>query len=309
MGKNPQPKKNEKSSTKKIDPTIAVAIIGLCGTLLAAILASPVLIAWIQKSNSPIIPPAETLAFQPPIPTETIIDTTTPPPSPTLTSIPLGQDWKSFLKLNLQSPCAPRLLPPNINPNEDISVAEQQLSQAKANNEFLDWLVAPILLEEGVGFATLQVSSIVTETEWVKISNELLINVTTQEMLDHVNVFDDSQCGGVGEIRRFPLFNLSNDFNVYELKSTYAEADFFTLEPGEFEEFYIPYKCTAVGIYQFKINASYEYSGISNVTDSDQTIGIICPQTFTFWDFNPFTYKFLSSTTYQWNGSRYEKKP
>lgn len=221
MGKVAPLKKNQRSPRKKVDTAIVLAVIGLCGTVLTALLASPALVAWInQNSNSPAIPLTETPALQTPIMTETITTTATLPPSPSLTSIPLGQDWRSVLRLSIGSPCVDRLLPPNINPNENISIAEQQLAQAKDNKEYLDWLVAPALKEDRDGFVTLRVSSIVTGTEWVGISNELLVNVTTQEeMPDHVNVYGDAQCGGSGEIRHFPLFNLSNDFNVYEQKS------------------------------------------------------------------------------------------
>jgi hypothetical protein len=58
------------------------------------------------------------------------------------------------------------------------------------------------------------------------------------------------------------------------------------LQPGELEVFELPLKCSAIGIYQMKINVSYEYSDISNVTNSDETFGVVCPQTFTLWHFD-----------------------
>jgi hypothetical protein len=53
MYKRPETAKNAKSSNKKVDPTIVVALITVVGTILAALLASPVLIALIQKTSSP----------------------------------------------------------------------------------------------------------------------------------------------------------------------------------------------------------------------------------------------------------------
>lgn len=53
-------KTKSRSSRKKTktDPTIVAAIIGLIGTLIAAVFASPALITWIQKGSAP--PPTST---------------------------------------------------------------------------------------------------------------------------------------------------------------------------------------------------------------------------------------------------------
>jgi len=317
MDKNSQPKKSGKTSKTKIDTAIVVAIIGLVGTLLTALLASPVLIAWIQKNNSPISAPPETLT--PVLPASaTNAVTYTASPLPTLTStsttIPIGQDWKSIMSMSLSpllSSCDPRLLPPTINPSDDISIAAQQFTQDLDNHNDRSWLLAPSPNRKPEsGFVNLRISSIVADTGWIKINNKLIINVSTQkDVPEHVNVIDYGLCGGEGQIRRFPSVDFSNNFDTYELKPIYTEADFFTLQPGEFEEFEIPFECKSVGIFYFKVNISYEYSNISNTTDSNKTVGLICPQTFTSWRFDVFGHQFLSSETYQWNGNGYEQKP
>jgi hypothetical protein len=160
------------------------------------------------------------------------------------------------------------------------------------------------------GFIAVQISSLVSDTRWIKIANELTVDVTTQkDMPEHVNTINYGQCGGTGEIRRFPSMNFSTDFDTYTIRPTYPDADFFTLQPGEFEEFVIPFECKSIGIYYFTINVSYEISNISGVSDSDKTVGFMCPQTYTAWGFDPFVHQFLSSITYQWNGNGYEEIP
>jgi len=47
----------EKKSKGKINPTVLIAVIGLVGTLITAILSSPVLITLIQKEEATAIPP------------------------------------------------------------------------------------------------------------------------------------------------------------------------------------------------------------------------------------------------------------
>jgi hypothetical protein len=197
MGKVAPPKKNQRSPRMKVDTAIVLAVIGLCATVLAALLASPALVALInQNHNSPTVPPAEKSGLQLPEVIETVAGTATSPPSATPTSFPLGQAWTSILRLDLGTPCSPLLLPPTINPNEDISVAEQQVKQAMDNQEYVNWLVAPTLEDDEDGVASLVVSSIVTETEWVKISNELLIDVTAQEEIpDHANILKRDRFG------------------------------------------------------------------------------------------------------------------
>lgn len=71
-----QPKKTAKSATaRKIDPAIATALISGVVTILAGILASPVIIAWINKTP---IPPALLTATLP-----YLSETPTEPPTPT----------------------------------------------------------------------------------------------------------------------------------------------------------------------------------------------------------------------------------
>jgi cytoskeletal protein RodZ len=61
MSKIPSTEEQENQSKKsKLDPTIVVSVVTLIGTVLTAVLASPVLIAWIQKT-----PDAKTSSPQP----------------------------------------------------------------------------------------------------------------------------------------------------------------------------------------------------------------------------------------------------
>jgi hypothetical protein len=67
---------NKTRSKKNLDKTIVIAIISLIGTIVAALFASPVLIALIGKTPSP--PPTETLSPVTPTIATTIIESETP---------------------------------------------------------------------------------------------------------------------------------------------------------------------------------------------------------------------------------------
>ncbi len=67
---------NRTGSKKKIDKAIVVAIIGLVGATIAALFASPVLVAIVQKT-SPAVMATATSTTSAPIPTATFIPTST----------------------------------------------------------------------------------------------------------------------------------------------------------------------------------------------------------------------------------------
>lgn len=296
MGKNPRPKNNQKPSAKKIDPAITVAIIGLLGTVLTAIFASPVLIAWIQKTS-------------PPTTTPIIINTI--PVTPTLLTDLKNPEWNSILRLSIQNTqCEdPRLLPNTINPNDNNSLATQQFTQAWKSDEYLNWPLAPSGVD-GRGELILNVSSVGDNKEWIKVANKLQVDVVAQKDIpEHVDVVGFSQCGATRERRIFDEIYLSTDFNEYKLNSTFAETDYFTLQPGEIEEFLLPFVCKTPGVYVLMASLSLEYLQIEYVTDSNQLFIFVCPQSFTFWKVDPTYPQFLLSETYQWNGVDYEEKP
>jgi hypothetical protein len=86
------PSNKEKTSRSKMDVAIAVAIITLIGTIAAAILNSPVLLAMIQQKPEPSIVPA-------PLPIQSTIATDplelSPTPEPALVNVRVGDaKWR-----------------------------------------------------------------------------------------------------------------------------------------------------------------------------------------------------------------------
>jgi hypothetical protein len=237
----------------------------------------------------------------------TAISTVTPIALPSMTPAPTltleTPDWSSIIRLSVEIPCTLQLLPPTIDPVQDIAFAKQQALEAIANEESRSWLSAGDSAE-----IVIRVSSITKSQEWIEIGNQLLLDISVQEDLpEHLNLIHYGDCGGQGKIRNFSPIDLTAEFDAYSLQSSFTEFDFFTLEPGEFEDFIVPFTCKAVGIFQIKVNMSYVYANIPNVTDSDQTATFVCPQTFTVWEF--IGREFLNYDNYRWNGEGYEKAP
>jgi hypothetical protein len=199
-----------------------------------------------------------------------------------------------------------QLLPSNIDPVKNFDVAKGQIAQAIQSGEYLNW---PIV---GNANILLDILSLATNQEAIKISNKLHVDVISQNqgnLPNSVNVLDTSACGGEGQIRGFSVIGLSNDFQTYSLDSIFSEFEFFQLPPGEIESFSLPLECRAIGLYSVEVNVSYNYSNYSGFTDSDQNFEFLCPQVFTVWYFSPLIEQFYSSTTYEWSGSGYNEVP
>lgn len=292
MGKNLRSKKNQPTPAKKIDPAIVIAIIGLTGTLVTAIFASPVLIAWIQKPVSPTSIPTNATSYA----------------TPTSSQILENQDWTSIIRMSLRNnQCDdPRVLPISIRPAENASQAANDFAEAGKSDTYLDWPLAP-LGADGRGEITIEVSSVGSNDEWIKITNQLNIEIVAQKDLpEHMDVVNFAQCGGTRDRRVFDEIFLSTDFNEYKLSSTFSETDIFTLQPGEFEEFVLPIVCKTPGAYVLKTNLLFKYIQTEYITDSQQIAIFICPPSFTLWKVDLNYPQFLSSESYQWNGTNYQ---
>ena len=76
MPKDSLTKSRKQSSSKKITPAITVAVIALLGTVVTALLSSPVLIAWIQRTpeapSVPTKPPSDSSEIANPLPSASI---------------------------------------------------------------------------------------------------------------------------------------------------------------------------------------------------------------------------------------------
>jgi len=73
---------------KRIDTTVIIALIGLCGTLAAALLSSPLLLKWMDRTPVPTTTLPATATPETATPTNFPLPTTTRGPGPTETPVP-----------------------------------------------------------------------------------------------------------------------------------------------------------------------------------------------------------------------------
>ncbi len=199
------------------------------------------------------------------------------PPSSNNSS-PANSDWQQFLTVDLWVSCIDRVLPIAIdassgNPEDQIASTNATLADVRE-----EWAVVPDNLSEMLFTLTN-----IANSDWIEINKSLNVSVSTNASVPkHVDVVRVGGCGGAQQIRDFPTINLRSDLKNFTQKSTFAGADFFTLQPGEFEKFNTHFKCEAPGYYTVSINVEYSYQGENGIIEFPE-FDVLCPQSFTVY--------------------------
>jgi hypothetical protein len=282
---------------------IVVAIIGFVGIVLAAYIgflgvqyaaeaplrASQTAEAQ-RNANAPSEPTRTVLA---PSPTEAARETPTPegvPPGPT-----------PELEIAIQDPCPLTVMIPGfLDPQEDRAGTQQSIEEADDRSEIFTW---PMI---GTGFDIwISFESAFDNRTWFRLSNTA--NVTVDVLGDSpptANGVELGECGGIGSIRNFPSVPLGRDFDRYSRRISSPEADFFTLQPGEFEIWEAQLTCGAPGRYRLTVEVGYAYGdGTGKITGTSPEI--ICPLEYNEWTMLTQSLEYVRS--FRWNGSDYEQ--
>lgn len=193
MSKTPLTEDQENQSRKsKFDPTIVISIVTLIGTVVTAILASPVLIAWIQKT-----PDTKTSSPQPtsaPSVSSSAENPTPKQPEPSL-DVPVTSTSAST---SIQTVCITSL----DNPQVPIAVDANSLSFSEGTH-------LPLMSGQSIPFTKMrqfQVTDVITSpppvitVTSIKMVITLLDGATISDVLDgngHLN--GKTKFGGFGK--------------------------------------------------------------------------------------------------------------
>ena len=242
---------------------------------------------------------------------------TSPKPEPSLTGMNNSQGsrtpaeelppkltlkWKDFMEVKSGAPCPGfYVMPGYIVPKHGSVEIQDKIYREDYDN----WQAMPN--QNGVYENSLDISSIIKDKSWVKLSNSILITVIVQEKIpEHVNVVNAGECGEGGEIRKFPVTDLNSNSETYQVRKVFSGNPFFKLQPGEFESFQLDLMCRGLGAFRLKYEVSFSISsqqGLLSYADSKE---IVCPKSFTLWDAHSGeSLKFVGD--YTWNGTRYIK--
>jgi len=277
---------------------IAAAIIGLCGAIIVAYFGYLGIRAQIEE------PIHATQTAQAKLPSASLPTPASQSNTPSQSNPPAGNnssptdtDWQTFLNLDTGSGCGTlRVLPIAINPNGNT---EKQITDANLD-KIQDWSII-------AGSRYLMLNSI-ANNDWIKISKSLNVSVSTTSTIPaHVDVVNIEGCGGTGHNRVFPSINLRSDLSNFTQELTFSGADFFTLQPGEFEVFEVPFGCEDLGYYNISVSTEYTYQGESGIAEFPE-FNVLCPQTFTVYSITADG-SLIGAENYSWKNGKFSPTP
>lgn len=229
---------------------------------------------------------------------------------PSVVSINPSADWTKIIKLKFDPIWSPDycdmalVFPPDISPDQNPVDAKNAFNQAIKTGEATRWQRAPVSSQ---GSMMLKLTSVVEGRDWIRIGNTVSADVSVRTNLpDHLNIIQD--CAGAGDIREFPSISLDASYAKYTARTTYKDADFFTLQPGEFEIFKFFFRCHSPGIYIANLEIPYAFTESNgNIEFTPPTL--ICPKSFTVWSTLMSDSELVSRGTYVWKDNNYIESP
>lgn len=311
-----KPRKN----TSKLDwSVIIVAVVGLVGTLGAAIINSrnnstkPDTASTVAHTSLPSINsfPSETPAIAPTT-SPTITPTVAPTTAPTIVPTAQVSDWRDLVRLDLVWETCPiaRVVPSYIGFSQNVSQILSQIQEAQERGEFDKWPLAakmPEDFEEGFSLFLDLTSLLDQGEEQINIEQPIQASVLTiQDTPESINVISEGECGFTGSIRDFSAIPLTQGLHDYKVKS--SDAPFFYLEPKKAERFFFPLPCQAPGMYNLKLDIPYTYLGQRKFINLENSVQLTCPKSVNYLRVavvDPDANQMAEINRYTWNGIEY----
>jgi len=213
-----------------------------------------------------------------------------------------NSDWQQFLTITSErfDVCYDRVLPIAINPNGNV---QDQIWNTNPDVMRLNWTV-PIFDSSWFLFELTSIS----DNDWIEISKSLNVNVSTSSNIpSHIDILTQA-CGGAGQVRDFSSIDLRTDLNSFSKEAIFAGADFFTLQPGEFEVFSIPFQCNAPGYYKISITSEYSYQGDNGIIEFPE-FNALCPQSATVYYGTDADGTVVGAANFTWKNGKYIQSP
>lgn len=225
--------------------------------------------------------------------------------APSPTSLP--PDWQPIQIYTQRPGCIGYnhvLLPDNFVPSTSELISNADIDNYVSKHQDSEWLVAS---NSGNISYLLTIASKGEVEDWIRVDGSVRINV---KVLNHsmntnnVNIGTAFLgCGGV-DFRNFPNTSLISKAESYSLIQKSLDADAYSLEPGEFEDFLFDFKCESPGIYQVNFGIPYTYKNETKIFYVDASSQFICPSSYTVWTSTLYG---ILRDTYSWDGIVYQK--
>lgn len=231
----------------------------------------------------------------------------TPTPVASATSAPTEDvGWKEYIEASTYQPCAfdLRVMPERPDPSVKMS-ADFVEEYLKGDGSGWPRVQDSYGNEQAVDVG-LKLTSKLTE-DWIEVNRTTEVAIEVEKQIPNsVDVLVITGCGGLGDIRGFPKTDLVATFAQYTQDVSFSEADFFKLEPGEFETFNFPFTCRDIGLYKIRLVVPLAVG--TETERASVTTSIMCPEAYTLWYAGADGY-IETSQRIVWNGENYAKEP
>jgi hypothetical protein len=289
---------NKKAKPLKLTPTLVVgiiiALIGCAGTIVAAIIGTVPVYLSLKAAQSAKEPTVTTL------------------PQSTFTATADSVRWQDLLSITRDSICFATYVPDYLFEGQEKTDWLKNKYAPLYDNEELAY--APLIFEGNTENSTrisYTITNAASDNSWIRISKDISVSIRyMDDAPPTADVTVPSQCGASGEYRYFPATQLKTDYPEYSVNiSANDPADYYKLEPGEFEVFVLNFECSAPGLYAVEVNLPVNYQGQDGTVTYSSTPGVFCPRNVTTYNWFPATesnIQIVSVDHFEWSGSVYE---
>ncbi len=118
---------------------------------------------------------------------------------------------------------------------------------------------------------------------WIKINPIVNVVIDQYEPLHHIDIIfldHNYACGGAGFARMYPTVFV--DRYGVSVSPNDKIIDFYTLQPGEFEELALTTKCGEPGKYKYHFEVIANYGDSIKIIQSEQ-FDLLCPEYYSEW--------------------------
>jgi len=220
---------------------------------------------------------------------------------------PLPVEWKPIEIFMGRAPCIGYnyvLLPDNLDPSLKNSTTGMDIESFVDNQQQSEWLLPS---DSSQIRYILTVKSKIESKDWIRIdgATQITVKVMPETInIDNLNIGNGFfGCGGI-DFRNFPITSLNSKLETYILNQKSLDADAFSLEPGEFEDFLFDFKCESPGIYNVEFGIPYTYNGKVDIFQINSPFIFVCPRSYTIWLATMYG---ILRDGYSWDGIEYQK--
>lgn len=212
--------------------------------------------------------------------------------------------WQSFLDITIYPKCGTmrEIVPFTVsqsNPASEIIEAWMAKNQS--------WVFAP---DSDGNFSFLVNLTSKSDQSWIELKKTISIEVKAKSISNQMaTAFRfPPQCGAGQNIREFSSFTLETNFEQYVTKTSSKDFDFFTLQPGEWEVFHVPFQCKEPGYYNITAQIEFQYENENGLIELPLA-QVSCPHEFTVYTIDGIdstTAVVTDLETYEWSNGHYK---